>query len=103
MIAHDEIVMLAERDDDTLDTEEAARFLGCSASKLTKNRVTGDGPIFCKLGRSVRYLRRDLRAFRDSRRRRSTSNDRCQPTVGSESQKLNVSGAEPDGTKVRGH
>jgi hypothetical protein len=65
----------AESDDDLLDTAEAADFLGCSASKLTKKRVYGgdDAIPYVKDGRSVRYLRRDLRGYRDARKRRSTS------------------------------
>jgi hypothetical protein len=67
-----------ESDDDLLDTPEAAEFLGCSASKLTKKRVYAgsDAIPYVKDGRSVRYLRRDLRLYRDSRKRRSTS-DTC--------------------------
>jgi hypothetical protein len=63
-----------ERDDDSLDTKAAARFLGCSESKLRKSRVHGGGPVYVKDGKSVRYVRRDLREFRDVRKRRSTSN-----------------------------
>jgi hypothetical protein len=69
---------IADSDDDLLDTPEAAEFLGCSASKLNKKRVYGgiDAIPYVKDGRSVRYLRRDLRLYRDSRKRRSTS-DTC--------------------------
>jgi hypothetical protein len=62
----------SERADDALDTNAAARFLGCSTSKLNKARVNGGGPVFIKDGRSVRYLRRDLRVYREARRRTST-------------------------------
>ncbi len=66
----------SERGDDALDTKAAARFLGCSTSKLNKARVNGGGPVFIKDGRSVRYLGRDLRVYRDARRRKSTSDAR---------------------------
>ena len=69
------------RDDDALDTAAAALFLGCSASKLNKARVQGAGPIFVKDGRSVRYVRRDLIAYRDSKKRRSTSDAPASATV----------------------
>jgi hypothetical protein len=66
-------IQIDEREDDALTTAEAAKFLGCSASKLNKARILGGGPIFYKDGRSVRYIRRDLRTYRDARKRRSTS------------------------------
>jgi hypothetical protein len=62
-----------EREDDALATPEAARFLGCSASRLNKLRVHGGGPVFTKDGATVRYVRADLRAYRDARKQRSTS------------------------------
>ena len=65
--------IIIEREDDALTTAEAAKFLGCSASKLNKARVHGGGPVFCKVGASVRYVRADLRAYRESRKQRSTS------------------------------
>jgi len=36
-------------------------------------RCKGGGPIYCKIGRSVRYLRGDVEDFISSRRRKSTS------------------------------
>jgi len=56
-----------------LDATEAARFLGLSQSTLAKLRVSGGGPIFCKLGRRVLYRRVDLDDYLSSRRRRSTA------------------------------
>lgn len=38
-----------------------------------KWRVTGYGPKFYKSGRSIRYRRRDLLAWGDARRHKSTS------------------------------
>jgi predicted DNA-binding transcriptional regulator AlpA len=56
-----------------LDANEAARFLGLSQSTLAKLRVSGGGPVFCKLGRRVLYRRVDLDDYLSSRRRRSTA------------------------------
>jgi predicted DNA-binding transcriptional regulator AlpA len=42
---------------------EAAHELGVSAAVLRSWRAHGHGPRFCKFGRSVRYLRRDVDAF----------------------------------------
>ena len=52
---------------------EAADYLCQSIRTLQKWRVTGFGPHFYKPGRSVRYRRRDLREWAESRRRRHTS------------------------------
>lgn len=46
-----------------LTTAEAARRLGFAPSTLNKWRITGRGPSFLKLGRSVRYSLSDLDAF----------------------------------------
>ena len=39
---------------------EAAHFLGLSRSWLAKLRLTGEGPIYLKVGRRVRYRLADL-------------------------------------------
>jgi hypothetical protein len=52
---------------------EAARYLGISASTLSKLRVFGGGPKFHKLGRRVIYDTRDLDGWFDARQRLSTS------------------------------
>lgn len=56
-----------------LNTADAARFLGLSASTLAKARLSGEGCAYVKLGSAVRYRRADLQAFVASRARRSTS------------------------------
>ena len=38
----------------------AAEYCGLSKSFLDKRRVAGDGPLFLKFGRAVRYRREDL-------------------------------------------
>ena len=43
-----------------LTTEEAAELLGLSEQALKLHRMTGRGVPFVRLGRSVRYNRRDI-------------------------------------------
>jgi predicted DNA-binding transcriptional regulator AlpA len=57
----------------TLDTRAAAEHLGLAESTLEKLRVTGGGPVFCKLGRRVVYRLADLDVWIASRRVGSTS------------------------------
>jgi predicted DNA-binding transcriptional regulator AlpA len=57
----------------TVDTEGAARHIGLAVSTLEKMRVTGEGPQFVKLGRSVRYRVADLEAYLAARVVSSTS------------------------------
>lgn len=61
--------------DRLLDTREAARQLGLSPSYLAKRRITGgaDSLVFIKFGKVVRYAQKDIDAYLDARRRRSTS------------------------------
>jgi predicted DNA-binding transcriptional regulator AlpA len=50
-------------DDDLLHTRAAALRLGLATTTLEKWRVSGQGPRYCKLGRSVRYRSADLTAW----------------------------------------
>lgn len=59
--------------DGFIDETRAADFLCQSVRTLQKWRVTGFGPQFYKPGRSVRYRRRDLREWAETRMRNSTS------------------------------
>jgi hypothetical protein len=52
---------------------EAARYLGISASTLSKLRVSGGGPKFHKLGRRVVYTLDALDGWFAARQRSSTS------------------------------
>jgi excisionase family DNA binding protein len=52
---------------------EAAMYLGLGRQTLPKFRLTGGGPPFLKIGRSVRYALEDLDAWAKGHRRRSTS------------------------------
>lgn len=56
-----------------LRTEDASNYTGLSASTLTKLRLTGGGPEYIKLGKTVVYDPADLDAWLSSKRRRSTS------------------------------
>ena len=56
-----------------LTAEEAANFLRLSLSWLAKARVSGTGPPYVKLGRSVRYREGALVEWLKSRARLSTS------------------------------
>ncbi|MGB0906959.1 MAG: helix-turn-helix transcriptional regulator [Maricaulaceae bacterium] len=56
-----------------LSADQAADFLGLSKSTLSKMRLTGDGPIFIKMGRRVAYQPDDLQNWVKENRRRSTS------------------------------
>ena len=54
-------------------TAEAAAHVGLSPSTLEKRRLNGNGPVFLKLGRSVRYRLSDLDAWIGDRVVHSTS------------------------------
>lgn len=47
---------------------EAARVLGCSPRTLEKWRCYGGGPTYYKMGRAVRYAKRDLEDWLADRR-----------------------------------
>ena len=56
-----------------LTTKEAADHVRLSESALEKKRVAGTGPVFVKLGKSVRYEVTALDAWIVSGRHKSTS------------------------------
>ena len=53
----------------TLSTAEAAARIGKSASWLNKSRMAGAGPVYHKLGGSVRYTIKDIDAWLSENRR----------------------------------
>jgi excisionase family DNA binding protein len=55
-----------------LTPKEAAERLKVSVSWLAKARISGEGPDYIKIGRSVRYREEDLIEWMKARRRRST-------------------------------
>jgi hypothetical protein len=52
-----------------LNTEQAAAYICKSASWLNKSRMTGDGPVYLKIGGAVRYLPEDLDSWLSGKRR----------------------------------
>lgn len=56
-----------------LDTNEAARIIGCARKTLENDRVRGGGPPYYKIGRAVRYEINELMAWMQSKKRTSTS------------------------------
>ncbi len=65
-----------------LRTREAAEYLGLAASTLEKKRLTGDGPVFVRLGgRAVGYDVRDLDAWLDGQREQMSEDDKSPRTV----------------------
>ncbi len=59
--------------DPLLHPKDAARMLNVSVSWLAKARLSGTGPRYVKIGRSVRYPESAIREFIRSRMRGSTS------------------------------
>lgn len=51
-----------------LQTKDAAQLLGCTEAALALWRKERRGPAYLKLGRLVRYTRRDLEDYLDSNR-----------------------------------
>lgn len=56
--------------DDAIDTREVARLLGVSPTTIYQSRARGEGPAFFRVNgkRTVRYVRRDVLAYRDARK-----------------------------------
>lgn len=60
-------------DCDILTTVEAARYVRLGKPTLERFRLTGEGPLYAKLGGAVRYRRADLDKWLESRLVASTS------------------------------
>ena len=58
-----------------LSPRHAADWLGLSPRTLERYRRTGEGPVFYRFGRHVRYLQADLEAWAKTRRRTSTRDE----------------------------
>ena len=56
-------------------TKAAADYAGYGVSTLEKLRMTGKGPAYYKVGRSVIYHPDDIDTWIEQARRRSTSDD----------------------------
>ena len=62
-----QLTSIAATDPDAaLNENQAAEFLGLSVRTLQAWRVRGGGPRYVKIGRSVRYQRRELVSFQQS-------------------------------------
>lgn len=72
-IANEQAISASNYWDGFITETEAADYLCQSIRTLQKWRVTGFGPQFYKPGRSVRYSRRDLREWAETRMRKNTS------------------------------
>ncbi len=59
--------------DEGVLTAEASRITGEPEPTLETKRVRGGGPVFLKLGKSVRYTRRACFEYLAARQRTSTS------------------------------
>ncbi len=59
--------------DEAVLTAEASQITGEPIPTLETKRVRGGGPVFLKLGKSVRYTRRACFEYLAARRRTSTS------------------------------
>jgi predicted DNA-binding transcriptional regulator AlpA len=65
--------MAPENNRSPLNEREAAEYIGMSTSYLRCSRMRGatkctDAPPFVRIGKSIRYLPRDLDAWLESRR-----------------------------------
>lgn len=62
-----------ETSKEILKTKEAAEHTSLSKPTLDRLRITGEGPVFIKIGRAVRYRKADLDAWLEAKLTRSTS------------------------------
>lgn len=62
----------AELTREVMNTEEAARYLGCSTQLLEGLRVKGGGPPYSKVARLVRYRRAALDQWLAQHERQNT-------------------------------
>jgi predicted DNA-binding transcriptional regulator AlpA len=73
MVSMMQITSIAADPDAALNEIQAAEFLGVSTRTLQAWRVSGRGPRYCKIGRAVRYQRRELVSFQETHTVSSTS------------------------------
>ena len=69
----------ARKDSPFLTTTQAGTYVGLSRRTLEKMRTTGNGPVYRKHGRYVRYHIADLDAWSTSRQKHSTSEADANP------------------------
>lgn len=58
-----------------MSQKDLAAYLGKSIAWCERARWTGDGPVFVKLGRNVRYRAADVLAWIDANARTSTTEE----------------------------
>jgi predicted DNA-binding transcriptional regulator AlpA len=63
----DRAALLALSDSHPLNEKQAACYIGMSVHTLRQWRFRGVGPVYVKMGSSVRYLRGTLDSFLESR------------------------------------
>jgi hypothetical protein len=73
-------------DDDLLQASEAAEYLReiglpHTASTLAKLRTNGNGPIYLRIGRGIRYRRSRLREYVTGRTREMASTSSATPVA----------------------
>ena len=56
-----------------MTVQQASEYLGLAVSTLNKWRCHGGGPVFSKMGRSVRYQQQNLDNYIETSKRSSTS------------------------------
>lgn len=56
-----------------LNTGQAATYVGLAPSTMAKLRLSGNGPVYSKLGRRVGYTTENLDSWLEINQRRSTS------------------------------
>jgi predicted DNA-binding transcriptional regulator AlpA len=65
--------MAVETSAEYLNTKQLEARSSVSASTWAKRRLTGDGPPFRKIGKSVRYFWPDVQSWLEAKTRTSTS------------------------------
>jgi len=70
---HDQTHPARRSEEEFLNERQVADLICQSVRTIQKWRVTGYGPEFYKLGRSVRYLRSEVIAWATERRKAHTS------------------------------
>jgi excisionase family DNA binding protein len=68
-------------EDAYMTPKEAARYLKSSASTLAKRRLSGNGPIFFRIGRAIRYRQSDVDAWLEQSASRNSTPHRKRPGV----------------------
>ena len=60
---------------EAMDTAGVAAYTGLTKARIDKLRITGEGPVFIKIGKLVRYRKVDVDRWLAEQSRSSTSDD----------------------------